>query len=149
MFDLLKGDEIYNTYGEHSNQDLLHMYGFVETHPNNIYDNVEIPTSILLTTIKNMHNDTEPLQDEKIKLFQELDLIDENVSIVIDSNGVLNEEEVLQLLQVQNVLSKFFKKKITIKFHLTRSTACHVMNFQSFAKTTMSLKTTMITIRCS
>jgi SET domain-containing protein 6 len=95
-----KGDEVYNTYGEHSNQDLLHMYGFVEDYPNNVYDNVEIPTNVLVHTIKSLKNDSEPLLEEKIELFHKLNLIDENVSFVVDANGILNEEEVSELLQV-------------------------------------------------
>lgn len=34
----LKGEEVMNTYGKHSNAALLHMYGFTE--PDNPYDEV-------------------------------------------------------------------------------------------------------------
>merc|ERR1712127_790824 len=47
-----KNEEVYNTYGEHSNTDLLHMYGFVEHYPENTYDAVEVPVEILEQAIK-------------------------------------------------------------------------------------------------
>lgn len=35
---MIKGEEVMNTYGRHSNAALLHMYGFTET--DNPYDEV-------------------------------------------------------------------------------------------------------------
>jgi len=35
-----QGDEIFNTYGELANWQLLHMYGFAEPPSNNHYDAV-------------------------------------------------------------------------------------------------------------
>ncbi|CAM1320699.1 SETD6 (predicted), partial [Pycnogonum litorale] len=46
-----KGDEIFNTYGELTNGQLLHMYGFSER-SNNIYDAVEIPMDLFLEIFK-------------------------------------------------------------------------------------------------
>jgi len=35
-----QGDEVFNTYGELANWQLLHMYGFAEPPSNNHYDAV-------------------------------------------------------------------------------------------------------------
>ena len=36
----LQGEEIYNTYGQLANWQLLQMYGFAECYPNNHFDTV-------------------------------------------------------------------------------------------------------------
>lgn len=41
------GDELFNTYGEMGNWQLLHMYGFSEPYPNNINETVDIPMQAL------------------------------------------------------------------------------------------------------
>ena len=37
---LFQGEEVYNTYGPLTNQELLHMYGFTERYPLNTHDSV-------------------------------------------------------------------------------------------------------------
>lgn len=93
------GEEVYNTYGEHSNADLLHMYGFVEEYPENIFDNVEILSENLIRTIKELKNSPDDLIQKKIEIFYELDLIGKS-SFIISEDGILNEEEILQLLEI-------------------------------------------------
>ncbi|XP_072277372.1 N-lysine methyltransferase SETD6 [Pyxicephalus adspersus] len=44
---VLAGHELFNTYGQMGNWQLLHMYGFSEPHPDNINDSVEIPMDVL------------------------------------------------------------------------------------------------------
>jgi len=57
-FDFLQGSEVFNTYGELPNWQLLHMYGFAEAFPNNIYDAVSIEfcfnREFLVPTAKNI-----------------------------------------------------------------------------------------------
>lgn len=43
-----KGQEIFNTYGEMANWQLLHMYGFAEAYPGNTNDSADIQMSTLL-----------------------------------------------------------------------------------------------------
>ncbi|KAG8143774.1 hypothetical protein E2320_000950, partial [Naja naja] len=43
-----KGQEIFNTYGEMANWQLLHMYGFAEAYPSNTNDTADIQMSTLL-----------------------------------------------------------------------------------------------------
>lgn len=37
-----KGQEIFNTYGQMANWQLLHMYGFAEPYPGNSHDTADI-----------------------------------------------------------------------------------------------------------
>lgn len=91
---------MYNTYGEHSNSDLLHMYGFVEEYPENTFDSVEIPTRHLVKAIKEQKLNRQEVIEAKLNAMNEIDLIDQNTSFVIGLDGVLNEEESLHILQV-------------------------------------------------
>lgn len=97
-----KGEEVFNTYGEHSNADLLHMYGFVEVFGENIFETVEIPTKIFFETVESHSVDNRELLKKKFQSFYDLGLIDEDSSIVINFTGILNEFETIQLLQVKN-----------------------------------------------
>lgn len=38
-----KGEEVFNTYGQMANWQLLHMYGFTESHLSNSNDTADIP----------------------------------------------------------------------------------------------------------
>lgn len=44
---ILKGEEVFNTYGQMANWQLLHMYGFTEAYPSNSNDTADIPLSNL------------------------------------------------------------------------------------------------------
>jgi hypothetical protein len=39
---ILEGHEIFNTYGQMANWQLIHMYGFAEPYPNNTDDTADI-----------------------------------------------------------------------------------------------------------
>ena len=94
------GEEVYNTYGEHSNTDLLHMYGFVEKPGENTNDSVEVTTECFIESFKSHNDNTEELMLKKIETLKELDIIDDNMCFIIGSDGILNEEECLHMLQV-------------------------------------------------
>ena len=80
------------------------MYGFTEKYPNNIFDNIEIPSSYFVQAIKNLKLQSEKLLDRKCDVLFELNLIDESSLLVIGNDGILNEEEILQVLQVNYFL---------------------------------------------
>lgn len=42
---IARGEEVFNTYGEMANWQLLHMYGFAEPYPSNSNDTADIPMS--------------------------------------------------------------------------------------------------------
>lgn len=77
------------------------MYGFVEKHGANIFETVEIPTKILVETFELLTEDTKRLLKKKIETLFEIDLIDDNSSIVVDCEGVFNQTETLKILQVR------------------------------------------------
>ncbi len=95
-----RGEEVYNTYGEHSNTDLLHMYGFVEKPGENTNDSVEVTTECFIESFKSHNDNTEELMLKKIETLKELDIIDDKMCFIIGSDGILNEEECLHMLQV-------------------------------------------------
>ena len=48
-----QGEEVYNTYGPLTNQELLHMYGFTERYPLNTNDSVSsLPVCYDITDVK-------------------------------------------------------------------------------------------------
>ncbi len=52
MLCTLQGEEVFNTYGQLGNCQLLHMYGFTEAYPNNHYDTVSVYTDEVTTPVK-------------------------------------------------------------------------------------------------
>ena len=78
-----------NTYGENSNTDLLHMYGYVEQYPENIFDCVEIPTKCFTDAYNKLSTDSEELMNKKIEIFKELDFIDDNMSFIVGVDGIV------------------------------------------------------------
>ncbi|TNN51277.1 N-lysine methyltransferase setd6 [Liparis tanakae] len=44
---ILKGDEVFNTYGQRANWQLLHMYGFTEPYRSNGNDTADVPVANL------------------------------------------------------------------------------------------------------
>jgi len=113
-----KGEEIFNTYGEHSNTDLLHMYGFVEKPLENSFDSVEIPIKCLIECYKKVNNNTEALMETKIETLKTLDIIDDNTSFLIGTDGVLNEEECLHMLQIYSMSKDEFNEFIENNYEL-------------------------------
>lgn len=76
------------------------MYGFIENFGENIYEAIEIPTKILIDTFESLTEDSRQLLKQKVQKMFEMDLIDDYSSIVIDSKGVSNSFETIQILQV-------------------------------------------------
>lgn len=77
------------------------MYGFVEVYPANIYDSVEIPTRIFQDTFKTHSINSPEITMHKLEtIFNKMDLIDENSSLIVGYDGILNEDECLHALQV-------------------------------------------------
>ncbi|XP_061578714.1 N-lysine methyltransferase setd6 isoform X2 [Cololabis saira] len=47
-----RGEEVFNTYGQLANAQLLHMYGFTEPYPSNANDTADVPVSNLLAAAR-------------------------------------------------------------------------------------------------
>jgi len=96
-----KGEEVFNTYGELSNAELLHMYGFAEMYPKNHYDVVEIPCSSVLQMYEKMAGNVEKdLIQDKLDFLKNSELATDNGHFAIGQDGVLTEDELFHTLKV-------------------------------------------------
>ncbi|KAL8580162.1 hypothetical protein ACOMHN_043047 [Nucella lapillus] len=97
--DIKQGEEIYNTYGELSNKGLLHMYGFAQRCPDNHYDTVDIPVSVVTEAAKVDCDDAE-LMAAKLLFLQKQGLHQPGESYVAGQEGVLTDDELQAVLKV-------------------------------------------------
>ncbi|XP_077996066.1 N-lysine methyltransferase setd6-like [Glandiceps talaboti] len=112
---ITKGEEVFNTYGQLPNWQLLHMYGFAEPHQQNLYDTVEINITTLLESAKSLCNEDSgevSLLQRKWNWLQQLDVLDEDDKIVIDNKGVSGFQLplILKVLSFDKKDFKVFKK---------------------------------------
>lgn len=57
---ILEGHEIFNTYGQMTNWQLIHMYGFAEPYPNNTDDTADIQmVTVRETALQGTKDETE------------------------------------------------------------------------------------------
>ncbi|KAM3829028.1 N-lysine methyltransferase SETD6 isoform 2-T2 [Vipera latastei] len=107
-----KGQEIFNTYGEIANWQLLHMYGFAEAYPGNTNDTADIQMSTLL---KAALQATDTDVEEKLVLDQwdflcRQEMVGEEGAFVIGWERVFTEEELSVTLQVLTMSVEEFKE---------------------------------------
>ncbi|XP_039209499.1 N-lysine methyltransferase SETD6 isoform X1 [Crotalus tigris] len=107
-----KGQEIFNTYGEMANWQLLHMYGFAEAYPGNTNDTADIQMSTLL---KAALQATDTDVEEKLILDQwdflcRQEMVGEEGAFVIGWERVFTEEELSVTLQVLTMSVEEFKE---------------------------------------
>ncbi|ELT98776.1 hypothetical protein CAPTEDRAFT_151537 [Capitella teleta] len=107
--DIQKGEEIFNTYGELANMNLLHMYGFAEDIGCNEYDIAEIPVEKLLQAViqKSPEN-----QEELEKRWQYLQIRGHaeelGESLIVEMQGILNDQVLALILKVLHLPSEEF-----------------------------------------
>ncbi|XP_055078408.1 N-lysine methyltransferase setd6 isoform X1 [Periophthalmus magnuspinnatus] len=95
---ICKGEEVFNTYGQMANWQLLHMYGFTEPFPSNSNDTVDIPVSNFFTAARDIKTDFElSLLDEKWRL---LNQIEGNDAIIFGNQGCLTDSTLNTVLKV-------------------------------------------------
>ncbi|XP_063168866.1 N-lysine methyltransferase SETD6 [Candoia aspera] len=107
-----KGQEIFNTYGEMANWQLLHMYGFAEVYPGNTNDAADIQ---MLTLLKAALQATNTEMEEKLVLDQwdflcHQEMVGEEGAFVIGWERVLTEEELSVALQVLTLSAEEFEE---------------------------------------
>ncbi|XP_052072608.1 N-lysine methyltransferase setd6-like [Mytilus californianus] len=105
-----KGEEIYNTYGQLANWQLLQMYGFAEQFPNNHYDTVDIPISVVLEAAKELPINNEVLLKDKTNFLIDMELMIRDGSFVVGISGVLTEDEMYQVIRVLLMNEKEYKE---------------------------------------
>ncbi|XP_063103494.1 N-lysine methyltransferase SETD6 isoform X2 [Cavia porcellus] len=97
-----KGHEIFNTYGQMANWQLIHMYGFVEPYPDNKDDTADIQ----MVTVREAALQGVKGEAERLLLFErwdflcKLEMVGEEGAFVIGREEVLTEEELTTTLKV-------------------------------------------------
>uniref|UniRef100_A0A3Q3EG95 N-lysine methyltransferase SETD6 n=1 Tax=Labrus bergylta TaxID=56723 RepID=A0A3Q3EG95_9LABR len=91
-----KGEEVFNTYGQMANWQLLHMYGFTESYHSNSNDTADIPHHQLL---QNIQSDMErQLVEEKWEMLCQI--MQEKATFVFGKQGCLTDTELHTALKV-------------------------------------------------
>ncbi|XP_052022892.1 N-lysine methyltransferase SETD6 isoform X2 [Apodemus sylvaticus] len=99
---ILEGHEIFNTYGQMANWQLIHMYGFAEPYPNNTDDTADIQ----MVTVRDAALQGTKDESEKLLLCERWDflckqeMVGEEGAFVIGREEVLTEEELATTLKV-------------------------------------------------
>ncbi|XP_053255352.1 N-lysine methyltransferase SETD6 isoform X2 [Podarcis raffonei] len=109
---ICKGQEIFNTYGEMANWQLLHMYGFAEPYPGNTNDAADIQ---MLTLCKAALQATKTEAQRQLVLEQwdflcQMEMVGEEGAFVIGWERVLTEEELAMALKVLTMSADEFKE---------------------------------------
>ncbi|XP_068943718.1 N-lysine methyltransferase SETD6 isoform X1 [Petaurus breviceps papuanus] len=118
---ILKGQEIFNTYGQMANWQLVHMYGFAEPYPGNTDDTADIQMATVraaalqgaypfwgqggATTEAERH-----LMCERWDFLCQLEMVGEEGAFVIGREEVLTEEELSATLKVLCMPAKKFRE---------------------------------------
>ncbi|XP_036881198.2 N-lysine methyltransferase SETD6 isoform X2 [Manis javanica] len=107
-----KGHEIFNTYGQMANWQLLHMYGFVEPYPDNTDDTADIQ----MVTVREAALQRTKVEAERLRLFErwdflcKLEMVGEEGAFVIGWEEVLTEEELTTTLKVLCMPAEEFRE---------------------------------------
>ncbi|NXX42425.1 SETD6 methyltransferase, partial [Tricholaema leucomelas] len=97
-----KGQEIFNTYGQMANWQLLHMYGFAEPYPGNTNDTADVQmVTLRRAALQRAKSEAEQqLVREQWDLLCQLEMVGEEGAFVLGWDEVLTEEELSMTLKV-------------------------------------------------
>uniref|UniRef100_A0A2K6G607 N-lysine methyltransferase SETD6 n=1 Tax=Propithecus coquereli TaxID=379532 RepID=A0A2K6G607_PROCO len=107
-----KGHEIFNTYGQMANWQLIHMYGFVEPYPGNTDDTADIQ----MVTVREAALQGTKVEAERLLLCErwdflcKLEMVGEEGAFVIGREEVLTEEELTTTLKVLCMPAEEFRE---------------------------------------
>ncbi|XP_055268613.1 N-lysine methyltransferase SETD6 isoform X2 [Moschus berezovskii] len=107
-----KGHEIFNTYGQMANWQLIHMYGFAEPYPDNTNDTADIQ----MVTVREAALQGTKVEAEKLLLYErwdflcKLEMVGEEGAFVIGREEVLTEEELATTLKVLCMPAEEFRE---------------------------------------
>uniref|UniRef100_A0A8C9UTV0 N-lysine methyltransferase SETD6 n=1 Tax=Spermophilus dauricus TaxID=99837 RepID=A0A8C9UTV0_SPEDA len=107
-----KGQEIFNTYGQMANWQLIHMYGFVEPYPDNTDDTADIQmVTVREAAVRGTKGEAERLQlYERWDFLCKLEMVGEEGAFVIGREEVLTEEELAATLKVLCMPAEEFRE---------------------------------------
>ncbi|KAM9855084.1 N-lysine methyltransferase setd6 [Aulostomus maculatus] len=105
-----KGQEVFNTYGQLANWQLLHMYGFTEPYPSNINDTADIPISNLYkVSMQGIQSDLDQqLMEEKWEMLRSM--MEERAAFVFGRQGCLTDTELNTVLKVLGMSGEEFSE---------------------------------------
>ncbi|NXC75815.1 SETD6 methyltransferase, partial [Anhinga anhinga] len=97
-----KGQEIFNTYGQMANWQLLHMYGFAEPYPGNTNDTADIQmVTVREAALQRAKSEAQQqLVSEQWDFLCQLEMVGEEGAFVLGWDEVLTEEELSMTLKV-------------------------------------------------
>ncbi|KAM9121895.1 N-lysine methyltransferase SETD6 isoform 1-T1 [Pangshura tecta] len=107
-----KGQEIFNTYGQMANWQLMHMYGFAEPYPGNTDDTADIQmVTVRRAALQGASTEVErQLVSEQWDFLCQLEMVGEEGAFVIGWEEVLTEEELSMTLKVLGMAAEEFKE---------------------------------------
>nr|XP_024651717.1 N-lysine methyltransferase SETD6 isoform X6 [Macaca nemestrina] len=107
-----KGHEIFNTYGQMANWQLIHMYGFVEPYPDNTDDTADIQmVTVREAALQGTKTEAERLLAyERWDFLCKLEMVGEEGAFVIGREEVLTEEELITTLKVLCMPAEEFRE---------------------------------------
>ncbi|XP_072520119.1 N-lysine methyltransferase setd6 [Salminus brasiliensis] len=112
MRQIKKGEEIFNTYGQMANWQLLHMYGFAEPFSTNSNDTADIQMSDMYkAAVQATKSEAEQrLLVEKWSVLCEMEMVGEKGVFVFGKNGSLTDTELYTTLKVLCMSKEDFKE---------------------------------------
>ncbi|XP_029991533.1 N-lysine methyltransferase setd6 isoform X2 [Sphaeramia orbicularis] len=104
-----KGEEVFNTYGQMANWQLLHMYGFTEPYPSNSNDTADIPASNLYKALQSVECGFHwPQVEEKVEMLGQI-MQDKGV-FVFGKQGCLTDTDLHTALKVLSMSQDEFSE---------------------------------------
>ncbi|XP_041795008.1 N-lysine methyltransferase setd6 isoform X2 [Chelmon rostratus] len=96
-----KGEEVFNTYGQMANWQLLHMYGFTESYQSNSNDTADIPiTNFYKAATQDIQSDLDrQLVEEQWETLRQM-MEEKEAAIVFGKQGCLTDTELHTVLKV-------------------------------------------------
>lgn len=124
-----QGQEIFNTYGEMANWQLLHMYGFAEPYPGNTNDAADIQMLTLYkAALQAAKTEAErQLVSEQWDYLCRMEMVGEEGAFVIGWERIMTEEELYMALKVLTLTTKEFEE---FKNQENESDTCPTLSFE-------------------
>ncbi|XP_064194095.1 N-lysine methyltransferase setd6-like [Anguilla rostrata] len=106
------GEEVFNTYGEMANWQLLHMYGFAEPYPGNSNDTADIPMSNVYKAAvqATQSRDDQRLLVDKWSMLCDMEMVGEKGVFIFGQSGVLTVTELYNTLKILSMPSEEFEE---------------------------------------
>ncbi|XP_053304411.1 N-lysine methyltransferase SETD6 isoform X2 [Spea bombifrons] len=106
------GQELFNTYGQMANWQLLHMYGFSEEHPQNSNETADIQMKTLReAALQVAGSEAERCRvNERWEFLRLIEMVGEDRAFVFGSKEVMTEEELQMCLKVLCMTAEEFEE---------------------------------------